>query len=132
MQNLICMFWGKKCVIFTTMWWKKKYRKKNVSVCWEMWGVSVCVVIVVINFFTTQFAYKKRNFFSLIFHFTVNSGRKKNFLTVGKFVNLSVLILFQNYKLNNFYSLQFNQKMNSMDLFLSTKIPKYFEKIFQI
>ena len=24
---------------------KKKYRKKNVSVCWEMWGVSVCVVI---------------------------------------------------------------------------------------
>ena len=111
---------------------KKKYRKKNVSVCWEMWGVSVCVVIVVINFFTTQFAYKKRNFFSLIFHFTVNSGRKKNFLTVGKFVNLSVLILFQNYKLNNFYSLQFNQKMNSMDLFLSTKIPKYFEKIFQI
>ena len=42
---------------------KKKYRKKNVSVCWEMWGVSVCVVIVVINFFTTQFAYKKRNFF---------------------------------------------------------------------
>ena len=46
---------------------KKKYRKKNVSVCWEMWGVSVCVVIVVINFFTTQFAYKKRNFFSNFF-----------------------------------------------------------------